>query len=133
MNEAPFSMSIPMIGISLFSTFAGAMLGGIFFKMGFNGYLAGALCGFLPQPINSLLRVIFGSAMAHAAGAKGKAPYAFSAPVRYLISAIVSLGVAAVILKTMAMPVNIITGMFIALITTCIVAVTMAMKVSITK
>ena len=130
MKSAPFSFSIPMLIMLIVALFLGAILGGLFGNSGIDPLLGGTLACFLILPVMSFIRLIAGSAMAHAAGVRGDAPFAWPFYIRYIIGAGVSAAVAFVGINILANELNVFSGAIMACIAASIMSIIMVIKVS---
>lgn len=132
MKSAPFSFSIPMLIMMIVALFLGAILGGLFGNSAIAPFLGGALTCFLILPVMSFIRLIAGSAMAHAAGVRGDAPFAWPFYIRYLIGAGVSAAVAFVGISILGHELNVFSGAIMACMAASIMSIIMVIKVSMT-
>ena len=130
MKSAPFSFSVPMLIMLIAALFLGAILGGLFGNSEIAPFVGGTLTCFLVLPVMSFIRLVAGSAMAHAAGASGEAPFAWPFYVRYLIGVVVSAAVAFVGINVLANELNVFSGAIMACITASIMSLIMVIKVS---
>lgn len=94
MKDAPFNLTTVLLAVLGISIIAGGIWAVILKAMGLTDFWGIFLAAFLPVPLASLVRQGTASAAASLAGYRGKSPFAFSLPVRLLIAAIISAGVA---------------------------------------
>ena len=130
MKSAPFSFSIPMLIMLIAALFLGAVLGGLFGNSSIAPLVGGFLTCFLILPIMSFLRIAAGSAMAHAAGVRGEAPFAWPFYIRYLIGAGISGLVAFTGISILDQELNVFSGAIFATIAASIMSIIMVIKVS---
>ncbi|UZD90312.1 hypothetical protein [Cognatishimia activa] len=94
MKEAPFNISMVLLGTYLAVTLLGGVVGAIVAAIGMSTLWGGFLAGVLPVPFGGVVRQGIASMFAQEAGVTGDAPLAFSLGVRVLIGAVFAFGIA---------------------------------------
>ena len=133
MKNAPFSIT-PIILVLLVTTaIMGALVTIAAQAIGITGFLGFFLAGFLPVPINGIVRQILGSSLAKSMNIKGKSPVAGPLVFRLGIAALIAAILAYLLSISSLYNFGIFTGILIALATSAILAMIFVAIVALRK